>query len=88
MRMLARIMRGGNPGQSFVVLTPREAQVLELLAEGCSNGAIAADLTVTRKTVERHINNLYTKLAIHADSAKHPRVEAARRWWHQDAGCL
>ncbi len=45
-------------------LTPRETEVLRLLADGCSNRQIAAALTISEKTVEQHLLNLYQKLQI------------------------
>jgi DNA-binding NarL/FixJ family response regulator len=44
------------------VLTPREQEVLALIAEGCSNGAIAERLVITTRAVERHINAIFMKL--------------------------
>ncbi|MGN6759059.1 MAG: response regulator transcription factor, partial [Thermomicrobiales bacterium] len=46
-------------------LSAREVEVLRLLAGGLSNPAIAARLTLSVHTVERHVVNLYTKLGIH-----------------------
>lgn len=43
-------------------LTPREREVLTLMAEGRSNAAIAAQLFVTEKAVGKHTNNIFTKL--------------------------
>jgi pimeloyl-ACP methyl ester carboxylesterase/DNA-binding CsgD family transcriptional regulator len=43
-------------------LTPREREVLHLLASGATNDAIAAELAIAAKTVERHVTNLYRKL--------------------------
>ena len=45
-------------------LSQREADVLALLAEGCSNQAIGERLFVSAKTVERHLSNLYRKLDV------------------------
>jgi DNA-binding CsgD family transcriptional regulator len=55
---------GGRHG-----LTPRELQVLRRLATGESNKAIAARLGVSRRTVDRHVSNLYTKLHVSSRAA-------------------
>jgi DNA-binding NarL/FixJ family response regulator len=49
-------------------VTPREAEVLTLLAEGLSTRDIAARLYLSPKTVERHIANLATKLGVESRS--------------------
>jgi pimeloyl-ACP methyl ester carboxylesterase len=46
-------------------LTPREAEILALLAAGRSNQAIAAGLSLSARTVERHIGNIYLKIGAH-----------------------
>jgi HD-GYP domain-containing protein (c-di-GMP phosphodiesterase class II) len=50
-------------------LTSREAEVLRLLARGASNPEIAAALVISRKTVEHHVEAVYTKLGVHSRSA-------------------
>ena len=57
-------------------LTPRERQVLALMAEGRSNHSIAADLVVTERAVEKHVTNIFGKLNIPATSEDHRRVLA------------
>ena len=50
-------------------LTARELQVLRLLATGKTNRAIAADLVLAEKTVDRHVTNIFTKLAVSSRAA-------------------
>jgi DNA-binding NarL/FixJ family response regulator len=57
-------------------LTAREREVLELMAEGRSNAAIAESLVVTPGAVEKHITNIYSKLDLPACEVDHRRVLA------------
>ena len=57
-------------------LTPREREVLELMAEGRSNQAIAERLFVTLRAVEKHVTSIFTKLDLPASSVDHRRVLA------------
>jgi DNA-binding NarL/FixJ family response regulator/class 3 adenylate cyclase len=57
-------------------LTPREREVLELMAEGLSNSAIAERLVVTERAVEKHVTSIFGKLRLGADSDTHRRVLA------------
>jgi DNA-binding NarL/FixJ family response regulator len=50
-------------------LTPREVEVLRLVATGKTNRAIAADLFLSEKTVARHLSNIFTKLDLASRSA-------------------
>jgi DNA-binding NarL/FixJ family response regulator len=61
-------------------LTPREREVLALMAEGRSNAAIAAALVVTPGAVEKHISNIFTKLDLPASDSDHRRVLAVLRY--------
>jgi DNA-binding NarL/FixJ family response regulator len=57
-------------------LTPREREVLELMAEGRSNQAICDRLFITQRAVEKHVTSIFTKLRLPADAADHRRVLA------------
>ncbi|GIF15240.1 response regulator [Actinoplanes teichomyceticus] len=57
-------------------LTPREREVLGLMAEGMSNAAIARKMVVTDGAVEKHVRNIFTKLDLHQDEEQHRRVLA------------
>jgi DNA-binding NarL/FixJ family response regulator len=61
-------------------LSPREREVLGLMAEGRSNGAIAEDLVVSAGAVEKHISNIFTKLDLPPTDHGHRRVLAVLRW--------
>jgi DNA-binding NarL/FixJ family response regulator len=61
-------------------LTPREREVLALMAEGRSNAAIAASLVVGAGAVEKHINNIFTKLGLAQAERDHRRVLAVLRY--------
>jgi DNA-binding NarL/FixJ family response regulator len=61
-------------------LTPREREVLALMAEGRSNAAIAATLVVGAGAVEKHINSIFTKLGLAPAERDHRRVLAVLRY--------
>jgi DNA-binding NarL/FixJ family response regulator len=65
--------RGTDPVDS---LTPREREVLELMAEGRSNAGIAERLVVTERAVEKHVTSIFSKLRLPAAPADHRRVLA------------
>lgn len=58
-------------------LTPREHEVLAAMAEGKNNAAIAAQLFLTDRAVEKHINSIFSKLGLQEDKDVHRRVRAA-----------
>jgi DNA-binding NarL/FixJ family response regulator len=57
-------------------LTAREREVLALMAEGRTNGAIAAELFVSERAVERHVTGIFGKLDLPAGEQDHRRVLA------------
>jgi len=61
-------------------LSPREREVLALMAEGRTNPAIARELVVSEKAVEKHVGNIFMKLDLSPTDADHRRVLAVLRW--------
>jgi DNA-binding NarL/FixJ family response regulator len=61
-------------------LTEREREVLALMAEGRANAGIAQALVVTEKAVAKHINSIFAKLDLPADTDDHRRVRAVLEW--------
>ncbi|MCC6831171.1 MAG: response regulator transcription factor [Thermoleophilia bacterium] len=61
-------------------LTPRETEVLRLMAEGRSNTGIAGELVVTEGAVEKHVRSIFGKLGLPPAEQDHRRVLAVLRW--------
>jgi DNA-binding NarL/FixJ family response regulator len=61
-------------------LTPREREVLGLMAEGRSNAAIAEQLVITERAVEKHVTSIFGKLGLTASGDDHRRVLAVLRF--------
>jgi DNA-binding NarL/FixJ family response regulator len=57
-------------------LTPRELDVLSLMAAGRSNQAIGENLTLSLRTVESHIASIFSKLGLEVEAEGHRRVQA------------
>ena len=66
--------RRSDPG--IEKLTPREREILALIAEGRSNTSIAESLQITKRAVERHINGIFAKLDLPEDGDVNRRVKA------------
>jgi DNA-binding NarL/FixJ family response regulator len=64
-------------------LTPREREVLELMAEGRSNQAICERLFITQRAVEKHVTSIFVKLRLPADAGDHRRVLAVLAYLRQ-----
>ena len=77
---LATFMFAGKPECPFLKqLTTRELEILSLLSQGYTNSSIADTLFIDIKTVEHHLNSMYSKLKTDPDyNTKHQRVSAAR----------
>jgi DNA-binding NarL/FixJ family response regulator len=61
----------------FDALTPREQEILALVAEGWSNAAIAEHIVITKRAVERHINSIFSKPDLGDSENTSRRVKAA-----------
>ncbi|HWN23004.1 MAG TPA: response regulator transcription factor [Gaiellaceae bacterium] len=70
-------VHAGNDRSPLEELTPRELEIVALIAEGRSNTAIAAQLVVTKRAVERHINAIFRKLGLEESAEVSRRVKAA-----------
>lgn len=58
---LATMSIGGAPGSMSVSLSGRELEIIELVAEGLTNQEIAERLTISKRTVDNHVSNVFTK---------------------------
>ena len=67
-------------------LTPREQEILALVAQGLSNSAISEQLVITKRAVERHINSIFWKLALGDSEQVSSRVKAALLFLAGQAG--
>ena len=74
--IVSRLLGRKRRDDPLAALSPREREVLALLAEGLSNGAIAARLFVTPRTVEAHVKQVFLKLRLDANPESHRRVLA------------
>ncbi|TLG13987.1 response regulator transcription factor [Nocardia cyriacigeorgica] len=77
--VVSQLMGASRQQQALDRLTPREREVLELMAQGLTNAAIARSLTVTERAVEKHIGNIFTKLDLPPSETHHRRVMAVLR---------
>ena len=77
---MAQLLARSRRRDPLETLTDREREVLSLMAEGRSNGAIAAELVVSDGAVEKHVRNIFTKLDLPPDASDHRRVLAVLRY--------
>ncbi len=74
--VVSQLVARRGPRSPVGELTPREREVLELMAEGRSNGSIAETLVVTEGAVEKHVSNIFGKLGLAQADGSHRRVLA------------
>lgn len=74
--VVSQLLSRGRDGDPLGSLTPREREVLELVAEGRSNKAIAERLVITLRAVQKHVTSIFLKLDLPASDDDHRRILA------------
>jgi DNA-binding NarL/FixJ family response regulator len=72
---------------NHIKITPRDAQVLKLLVQGCSNKEIAAQLSISPRTVKQHLRTLFLRAGIR-DGRKRVKLATAMFQKEQMESCL
>jgi DNA-binding NarL/FixJ family response regulator len=75
--IVAQLVQVRKRGSRFAELTDREVEVLSGIAEGLTNAGIARRLAISDRTVEVHVQRLFTKLDLPSDATANRRVLAA-----------
>jgi DNA-binding NarL/FixJ family response regulator len=75
-QVVSRLLRRHRRDDPLELLSPREREVLELMAEGRSNHAIAAGLVISERAVEKHVTSIFSKLELPPAEDDHRRVLA------------
>jgi DNA-binding NarL/FixJ family response regulator len=78
--VVTQLLRASRRTDGLGALTAREREVLALMAEGRSNGAIADKLVISERAVEKHVANIFSKLGLMPSDADHRRVLAVLRY--------
>jgi len=79
-QIVTRLLSVERETGPIAALTPREREVLALIAEGRSNPAIAERLGITLRSTEKHVSSVFAKLELPADGGDHRRVLAVLRF--------
>jgi DNA-binding NarL/FixJ family response regulator len=74
--VVSRLLGRRRQEDPLAEISPREREVLQLMAEGRSNHAIASELVVTERAVEKHVTSIFTKLNLPPTADDHRRVLA------------
>ena len=78
--VVSQLFRASRQRGGLATLTPRERQVLALMAEGRSNAGIAAELVVSGGAVEKHVASIFSKLGLPPGESDNRRVLAVLRY--------
>jgi DNA-binding NarL/FixJ family response regulator len=79
-QVVTQLLRASRRAHGLGALTAREHDVLALMAEGRSNGAIADMLVISERAVEKHVANIFSKLSLTPSDTDHRRVLAVLRY--------
>jgi len=79
-QIVSRLLSAERRNGPLAELTPREREVLELVAEGRSNPSIAEHLGITLRSTEKHVTSIFAKLGLPAGGGEHRRVLAVLRF--------
>ena len=80
--VVTQLLRASRRDTGLGSLTARERDVLALMAEGRSNGAIAANLVISERAVEKYIASIFSKFGLAPSDSDHRRVLAVLRYLH------
>jgi DNA-binding NarL/FixJ family response regulator len=80
--VVTQLLRASRRDSGLGSLTARERDVLALMAEGRSNGAIAATLVISERAVEKYIASIFSKFGLAPSDSDHRRVLAVLRYLH------
>jgi DNA-binding NarL/FixJ family response regulator len=78
--VVSRLLAAGRDDGPLASLTPREREVLGLIAEGLTNQAIAERTEITLRSAEKHVSSIFAKLELPDSGSEHRRVLAALRF--------
>lgn len=78
--VVTQVLGASRRTDDLETLTPREHDVLSLMAEGRTNGAIASALVISDRAVEKNVANIFTKLGLAPSDTDHRRVLAVLRY--------
>ncbi|MEV7626893.1 response regulator transcription factor [Actinoplanes sp. NPDC089786] len=75
-QVIAKLLARPSHARPLTTLTPREREVLSLMAQGRSNISIAERMVVTERAINKHINSIFAKLGLTHSETEHRRVQA------------
>ncbi|TCL80523.1 LuxR family two component transcriptional regulator [Curtobacterium sp. PhB142] len=84
--VIAQILARSRRSDGMETLSPRELQVLQLMAEGRSNSAVGNELHIAESSVEKHVSAVFTKLGVPTEGSSNRRVLAVLRYLSEATG--